>query len=313
MGTVASDSERTAEAAGDGGPPAGGPRGAPSARSIASALGLVALAASLVVGTNLFGAREALFGSAAAEPRASAFSRIVTDSPAAERARSDLRSQPWWQQVRRYSGAAGSVTVAPPIDDGAIQWRMTIDCERGRLTVAAGGPRPLAAVSCPARGRRVELVAKPGAPLRIVAAGPWRMRVEQQVDVPLFEPPLPAMRAPGARRVATGSFYRVDQSGRGRVDVYRLPSGRHALRLEDFYVTPNIDLEIRLSPLRRPKTTRQYLSRPAAFVKMLDVTTGEMNFVVPKGIDPTRYRSLVLWCQNLTSAYAAASLRAVGA
>ena len=58
------------------------------------------------------------------------------------------------------------------------------------------------------------------------------------------------MTAPGPSNVATGGFYRMDQVGKGSVTIFRLPSGRHALRLSGFYVKPNIDLEIRLSPLR---------------------------------------------------------------
>jgi hypothetical protein len=33
-----------------------------------------------------------------------------------------------------------------------------------------------------------------------------------------------------------------------------------------------------------------------------------MNFLVPAGVDPSRYRSVVIWCPLITSAYAAATL-----
>ena len=73
-------------------------------------------------------------------------------------------------------------------------------------------------------------------------------------------------------------------------------------------MTANIDLEIRLHPLRKPRTTRDYLSAPAKLAAPLDVTTGSMNFVLPAGVDPRRYRSVVIWCPIITSAYAAATL-----
>jgi hypothetical protein len=116
------------------------------------------------------------------------------------------------------------------------------------------------------------------------------------------------MTAPEARKVASGDFYRIDQVGQGRVTIYRLPDDRYALRLDDFYVTPNVDLEIRLSPLREPETTREYLSEPAKRVAPLETTTGSMNFVLPDGVNPNRYRSVVIWCPPLSSAYAAATL-----
>ena len=274
---------------------------------LASALGLVVLAASFVVAADLFGAREALFGSATPPPRASVFSRVA--SAPANVPKSVLRSQPWWQQVGRYTGTGASAPNLFRIGAGAIQWRVTVSCERGRFVVhEAGQSRPLIDESC-AAGKRVELTRRPRRGLQLQAEGPWTARVEQQVDVPLVEPPLAAMSAPGTRTVATGDFFRIDQVGRGRLTLYRLANGRHALRLRNFYVTPNVDLEIRFSPLRKPRTTRQYLSAPARLVAPLDVTTGSMNFTVPAGVDPRRYRSVVIWCPLITSAYAAATLR----
>jgi hypothetical protein len=186
-----------------------------------------------------------------------------------------------------------------------VKW----SCDTGRLKVrAADRPKALLDAACP--GGDTAYSTRPGTTsLQVDAEGPWHLKVEQQVDVPLVEPPLPTMAAPGTAVVAKGTFYRMDQSGNGTVTVYRLADGTHALRLDDFYVTPNIDLEIRFSPLEAPRTTAEYLSAPASEkVAPLDVTTGEMNFLVPPGVDPTRYRSVVIWCPLIDSAYAAATL-----
>ncbi len=285
----------------------GGGPGRRGLRQAATAVGFAALLASFVLGTNLLGARDALFGDPTPPPRASAFSRVAVSAPASSQ-KSVLRSQPWWQRVAGFNGT-GSREIPANIGAGAIQWRMRWSCTSGHLTVRApGGSAPLIDAGCPARST-TEVVARPDGPLAVTAAGRWQMVIERQVDVPLVEPPLPAMSAPGARRVSSGAFYRIDQVGKGRVTIYRLAGGRHALRLEDFYVTPNVDLEIRLSPLRRPRTTRQYHRTRSVLVHPLDVTTGAMNFMLPAGVDPARYRSIVLWCENLFSAYAGASLR----
>lgn len=279
-------------------------------KSIGAGLGLLAVVASLVVGGDLFGARDALFGSATAAPATPAFSRIASDTPA-NAPKTVLRSQAWWQDVGRYTGAAGSTSTRPfAISTGAIQWRMRWTCATGRFVVrAADGQAPLVEEPCNGSERTTEETTKVGRGVRVTASGPWQMQVQQQVDVPLDEPPLAAMRQAGTRRTATGSFYRVDQVGKGRLTFYRLADGRRALRLEDFYVTPNIDLEVRLSPLRHPRSTKQYLSAPSRLVKPLDVTAGSMNFAVPDGVDPKRFRSVVIWCENLRTAYAAATLR----
>jgi hypothetical protein len=278
-------------------------------RRFGAGLGFVVLLASFVVGADLFSSREALFGSATGSARAAATSRggaftSISSKPAAK---SVLRSQPWWQEVVSIDSSSKPGASTFSIDDGAIQWRVRWTCDSGRFVVrSAAKPEPL--IDAPCSGTSTQtLTAKPGPNLR-TEAGDFTARVEQQVDVPLIEPPLPAMSAPAARRVARGSFYRIDQVGRGTVTAYRLANGRYALRLSDFYVTANIDLEIRLSPLRRPRTSRQYESAPARLAAPLYTTVGSMNFVLPRGVDPTRYGSVVIWCPTIVSAYAAATL-----
>ncbi|HSH59190.1 MAG TPA: hypothetical protein VK988_06010 [Acidimicrobiales bacterium] len=70
-------------------------------------------------------------------------------------------------------------------------------------------------------------------------------------------------------------------------------------------MTPNVDLEIRLSPLEAPRSTAEFMSAPSALVAPLDVTAGSMNFAVPADVDPSQYRSVVIRCPLIDSAYAA--------
>ncbi len=282
------------------------------ARRAGAALGLLVLIAALVVGSDVSGVRESLFGSATPPPRSPAFSRIATATPANAQ-RTELRSQPWWQSVQSLQGVGATTTPALTIDAGANQWRVKYGCRSGRLVVRAPGkPDPLIDASCPSDATGAAIFKDDKSlslSLGVTADGPWRMVVEQQVDVPLDELPLPAMSAPGTVTVASGRVYRIDQSGMGRVTFYRVTGSRYALRLAGFYVSPNIDLELRLSPRRAPHTTHQYTSAPSTLVAPLDVTAGSLNFMVPRGVDPTRYGSLVIWCPLVSSAYAAATLQ----
>lgn len=284
-----------------------------AAKSALSAFGVIALAASALVGGNAFGVREQLMGSLTPEALPAAVSRggdgpVATVPQEAEAQETVLRSQPWWQGVTTLEGTGPMTTDAFSIGDGAIQWRVTATCETGELAVSkAEGAEPLLAGSCgttaPGYGTQ------PGATrLQVQADGPWQLQVDQQLDVPLVEPPTPAMTAPGTVPAATGEFYRIDQAEDGRVTVYRFDDGSHALRLDDFYVTPNVDLEIHLSPLEAPQTTAEFMSAPSVRVAPLDVTAGSMNFAVPPDVDPAQYRSVVIWCPLIDSAYAAASL-----
>lgn len=289
----------------------------PRSQRALSMLGLLAVVASALVGGNFMGSRERLWGSESPEARPAAGGRVAgaaaetgpTPTTTAGREESILRSQPWWQGLTTLEGT-GSMTARPfMVAEDAVQWRVKWTCETGRLVVRVPNQnRPVVDAACPGTdtgyGVRTGSVA-----LQVTADGPWTMVVDQQVDVPLKEPPLPVMSAPGTRMVLTGSLYRMDQVGTGTVNIYRTDDGSHVLRLEEFFVTANIDLELRLSPLEAPRTTEQYMSAPSVWVAPLDVTTGSLNFTLPADVDPTRYRSIVVWCPIIDSAYAAATLR----
>ncbi|MGI8808848.1 MAG: DM13 domain-containing protein [Acidimicrobiales bacterium] len=285
---------------------------------VATGFGLLALLASALFGGNVAGMRERFLGSETPEARPTAVSRggegpaspdgipPATEAPK----RSVLRSQPWWQSVGRLEGT-GSMT-APPFAIGAdaLQWRVTWTCQSGQLVVRAPEQRrAIVDAGCPGTDTGYG-VQKGDVSLQVTATGPWQMQVDQQVDVPLHEPSLPAMTASGARPVLIGSLYRIDQVGTGTVTVYRLPDGSYAVRLDDFFVTENSDLELQFSPLEAPRSTKQVTDNPRSpSIGTLDVTTGSLNFPVPAHVDPTQFRSFVIWCEVANSAYSAATLR----
>jgi len=279
-------------------------------RPVVAWLGLVAVIVGAVLGSNVFSVRDQLFGSAIPEPAAPVASRDAFSAvrPTAH-APTKLRSQPWFQDITTLSGTGPAGTRQFTIVDDAIQWRLGASCDSGRLVVRAPGrPEPILDTACPPSGTGY---ANGAGTMRldVQADGPWRLRVAQQIDAPLVEPPLRAMTAPGATKLATGSFYKVDKTGKGTVTIYRQADGRYSLRLERFFVTPTADLEVRLSPRKAPRTSRDYTSAPSKLVAKMDVTAGSLNFVVPAGVDPTQFGSVVIWCAATASAYAAASLR----
>jgi hypothetical protein len=289
----------------------------PRSQRVLSVLGLVAVVASALVGGNFMGLRERMWGSESPEARPAAASRVAgdqaggspTQTTAPARDESVLRSQPWWQGLTKLEGR-GTTTAAPfNVSQDALQWRAKWTCETGRLVVrAAGQARPVIDAACPGANTGYG-VRKGSVALDVTAEGPWTLTVDQQVDLPLNEPPLPVMSAPDTRMVFTGSLYRMDQVGTGTVNIYQTADGRHLLRLDNFFVTANIDLELRFSPLEEPRTTQQYMSVPSVWAAPLDVTTGSLNFTLPPDVNPARYKSLVVWCPIIDSAYAAATLR----
>lgn len=274
-------------------------------KGIASSLAILALVVGVLIGADAFGLRRQLFGSVVPEPRRAASSRVAGDG-SGDASSTVLRSNPWWQEVAVLEGEGPGATESFTIDDGALQWRVSPTCETGSILIEASGEdEPVADLECPTID--VGYGVHPGPhTLQVAAEGRWHVVVEQQIDVPLEEPPLPEMT--DRNLIATSDLYGIERTGEGKVELYELPNGRFALRLEDYYVTPNVDLEIRLSPLREPHSTKRYADAPSEFAGRLDITTGSLNFMIPRGTDPTEYRSIVIWCPPLAIAYAGASL-----
>jgi len=282
---------------------------------------LVALVAGAIVGARaalagerawLVGGtvRDRLLGSATPDPAPPVTSRVAgpaTEDAAAAPATA-LRSEPWWQDVTSLDGTATTTSSPFEIGRDAIQWRVRWSCPTGHLMVRVPDQaRPVVDADC---GKGGTGYATRTGPLRldVTAIGAWHLDVQQQIDTPLIEPSTPAMTAAGSTTVGTGSFYNIDKTGTGTVTIYHQVDGRYSLRLDDFFVSPNVDLQLRLSTLGAPHSSQEFNGAPSELVQTMDVTAGSLNYALPDGLDPTRFRSVVIWCPPVTSAYAAATL-----
>ena len=226
--------------------------------------------------------------------------------------RTARRAAPRWDRVTRLQGSAPA-TSSVSIAAGAIQWRARWRCSSGRLDLTLT-PKPRSAPEraggrCPGSGEAT-WVQTGEQRLRVAAGGRWSVVVEQQVDTPIDEPPLAAMRASAARVLAAGSFFDVERKGEGRVRLYRLPGGRLALRLDPFRTSANTDLFVWLSTARRPRTTSAGVNaRRLGRLIPLKSTIGPQNYVLGRGIDARQIRSVLIWCEPIRIVYTAASLR----
>ena len=222
------------------------------------------------------------------------------------------KSQPYWTPVTTIEGTANTTSRSFTIDAGALQWRVSWHCETAPFTIVSVNAvgqesrRKLAdALTCPSDGEG--FAADKGAQtLRVTTNGPWKATIEQQVDTPLIEP-APAGLA-SARLVGTARVHDVDKDGEGTARIYEMPNGTRMIRLEDFFVSINSDLELRLSESPDPKSTDDAVKSPWKLVSMLKATVGNMNYEVPNDIDLSRYRSIVIWCEITRNAYAAAPI-----
>ncbi len=240
------------------------------------------------------------------EERADPFSKV---DPRISKTRD--RAAPRWEPVATLAGSSADAESFE-VSKRAIQWRARWRCSKGRLNLSVS-PRPRSSpertgARCPDRGE-ASWIQSGRQRLSVNPRGRWRVVVEQQVDTPLREPPLRAMRADGAEVLARGRFYRVERRGRGRAALYRLPGGRHALRFEGFNTSANTDLFVWLSEARRPKTTKQAVRAPHREFALLKSTLGDQNYLLPRNLDVDRFRSIVIWCEPVSIVYTAAALR----
>ncbi|HEX7275897.1 MAG TPA: DM13 domain-containing protein [Acidimicrobiales bacterium] len=217
---------------------------------------------------------------------------------------------PRWERLAGFAGTGDQVTDRFEVAGEAIQWRVTLACDDGRVRVGLDGEASALAelTGCPGNTFGFSIRTGP-ATLDVDATGTWEVLVDQQLDTPVAEPALAGMTE--ANRVATGDFYGIDQKGTGTVTLYRLAGeggGQGALRFDPFLVTRNSDLFVWVSEAAAPRTSEEALHRQHVQIGRLTATSGAQNYVLPDTVDVDRVRSVVVWCEPVQTAYAAAAL-----
>lgn len=219
------------------------------------------------------------------------------------------RSAARWETVTTFNGSGAFQTPEFTILPNAIQWRVRVTCATDTLKITSNPPprRPGAVVdtACPKEDTGYSIVTGP-VRMQIEATGTWKAVVDQQVDTPLDEPLLPGMTPD--RVIAQGSFYRVEVRGEGTAKLYRLADGKRILRFENFETGENTDLFVWLSEAAKPANSEQAVTTPHVELTNLKSTIGTQNYEIPASIPTEKIKSVVIWCQPVQIAYAAAAL-----
>jgi len=221
------------------------------------------------------------------------------------------RSAARWETVTTFNGSGAFQSPEFQILPGAIQWRVRITCTLGTLRITSNPPPrrpgPVVDASCPKEDTGYSIVTGP-VRISIEAAGQWKAVVDQQVDTPLNEPLLPGMTPD--RVIASGSFYKVEVRGEGTAKLYRMADGRRILRFEGFTTGENTDLFVWLSEVAKPVNSKEAVTNTYVELGNLKSTVGTQNYEIPASVPTDKIRSIVIWCQPVAIAYAAAALAA---
>lgn len=220
-----------------------------------------------------------------------------------------VKAAPRWETVDTFTGTGAFSSPELTILKDAVQWRVRYTCTTGTLRVTSTPPPrrpgPIVDTPCPKEGEGYSIVTGP-VRISIEAAGDWKAVVDQQIETPLDEPPVPGMaQAPVA---SEGMFYPLEKDGRGAAKLYRLPDGRRFVRFEGFETSQNTDLFVWLSQVDRPETSKEIVDAPYVDLGNLRSTLGTQNYEIPASVPDSAIRSIVVWCAPLAIAYTAASL-----
>lgn len=113
-------------------------------------------------------------------------------------------------------------------------------------------------------------------------------------------PPTPAPFV--ATTLKTGQFSGTDDFhfGHGTASIVEVEPGRFHLRLAEFSVRNGPDLFVYLSP------DRNGFADDAVELGKLKATDGSFGYDLPDGVDPSRFRSALIWCKQFSHLFAVA-------
>ena len=112
----------------------------------------------------------------------------------------------------------------------------------------------------------------------------------------------PTTRA-GPVKVTTGPLKGLaGHYGRGGASVYRLPDGTFFVRLEEIETPRAPAVFVYLVP-----GAGQAASDGGVDLGSLKGNQGSQNYMVPAGVDVSRYQRVLLWCRRFSTPVAAAT------
>ncbi len=120
--------------------------------------------------------------------------------------------------------------------------------------------------------------------------------------------PMPAGDAAAMTILARGEFYDVAHEGQGQAAVYELADGSRILRLDNFEVLNGPELHVYLVPIDPVPNTVGVEIAGSVDLGLLKGNVGSQNYDLPAGLDPSSFKSVVIWCRPFRVPFIAAPL-----
>lgn len=97
--------------------------------------------------------------------------------------------------------------------------------------------------------------------------------------------------------------------GSGQAVVYRLSDGSHLLRLENLKVTNGPALHVLLAAHPDPKSNAEVQSQGYVDLGKLKGNLGNQNYEIPRNVDVSAQRSVVIYCKPFQVVFSVAPLQ----
>lgn len=110
--------------------------------------------------------------------------------------------------------------------------------------------------------------------------------------------------------LAEGRFRDADAAhkGQGLARIVALPDGGVEVQLSDFSVTNGPDLELWLSAHPDPAKSADVTGAEWLSLGLLRGNVGNQSYRIPAGTDLSKYKSVVVWCEQFGVLFSPAAL-----
>lgn len=210
------------------------------------------------------------------------------------------------------------VDEAFPTSAPAAAAGQSMDDEMAEAPMAEEG---MAQEAMPAAEEMAEApMTEPTAAPAVGAMGEEAMGAEAMGEEPMAEPaagamgeevmPEPTAAPAGPVALASGSFTQIDalHGASGIATIYRLPEGNLVLRLEDFDAQNGPDLRVGLSGHPMPRNNTELHEGGYVELAVLKANQGNQNYDLPANLDPSAFRSVVIYCKAFSVVFSTAEL-----
>jgi hypothetical protein len=120
----------------------------------------------------------------------------------------------------------------------------------------------------------------------------------------------PTAAPAGPVALASGGFTQIDalHGAAGNATIYRLPEGNLVLRLENFEAQNGPDLRVGLSGHPMPRNNAELHDGGYIELAVLKANQGNQNYELPADLDPSAFRSVVIYCKAFSVVFSTAEL-----